>query len=250
MKISHELTYPPINTLKRVTDDLWIVDGPMIQFGPPGLKLPFSTRMTIARLDGGSLFIHSPTPLTPPLRAEVEAIGTPRFVIGPNRIHYWWIPEWRAAYPHAAIYLAPRIKEQSASRIGFVFNELGQNDGYPWDDEIDTLAVQVGFYMTEFEFFHRSSRTLILTDLMMNFETEKLPSPWLRGLIRLVGTAAPNGGMGVDMRMMFWRSRAQLRSAIETMVDWDPERIVLAHGKWFERNGADELRRAFHWLLK
>ena len=32
------------------------------------------------------------------------------------------------------------------------------------------------------------------------------------------------------------------------MIGWDPERIILAHGKWYERGGADELRRAFRWL--
>ena len=45
-------------------------------------------------------------------------------------------------------------------------------DGYPWDAEIATLPI-VGGYMTEVEFFHRESRTLILTDLIENFEPEK-----------------------------------------------------------------------------
>ena len=40
-------TYPPLDTLKSVADDVWIVDGPTIRFGPPLLKMPFSTGMTI-----------------------------------------------------------------------------------------------------------------------------------------------------------------------------------------------------------
>jgi hypothetical protein len=75
---SHSLaTYPPLNTLKRVAEDIWIVDGPVIRFGPPLLKMPFSTRMTIIRI-GGDLLIHSPTPLTAELKTEVEGIGGPR----------------------------------------------------------------------------------------------------------------------------------------------------------------------------
>lgn len=248
-KLQH-ITYSPINTLKRVADCVWVVDGPIFKFGPSGLQLPFSTRMTIVRLHGGRLFIHSPTPLTPSLRAEVQALGTPRFLIGPNRIHYWWLPEWHAAYPDAAVYLAPNIKEQSSGRIDFEFKKLDRSNGYPWDEELDTLSVRIGSYMTEFDFFHRESRTLILTDLMENFELEKLPSAWLRWLIRLFGVGAPNGGMPVDMRMMSWIRRAQLRSAIRTMIVWNPERIIIAHGKWFEGNGAHELRRAFRWALK
>jgi hypothetical protein len=54
-------TYLPLNTLKRVADGVWIVDGPIIRFGPRFLSMPFSTRMTIIRCDS-DLFVHSPTP--------------------------------------------------------------------------------------------------------------------------------------------------------------------------------------------
>ena len=94
-----EQTYPPLNTLKRVAENVWIVDGPLIRFGPPGLKMPFPTRMTVVRLDDGSLFLHSPTALTPALKADIEKAGTPRWIVGPNRLHYWWIPDWKSAFP-------------------------------------------------------------------------------------------------------------------------------------------------------
>ncbi len=168
-------TYPPLNTLKRVADEIWIVDGPVIRFGIPWPKYPFPTRMTAIRLASGDLFIHSPTPLTPSLRAEIERAGKVRFIVGPNRIYYWWIPEWKAAFPQADVYLAPRIQKQAKGRIAFDSLPLGRDAGYPWDAEIATLPV-VGSYMTEIEFFHRASRTLILTDLIENFEPEKLGS--------------------------------------------------------------------------
>ncbi len=245
----HQVTYPPINTLKCVAKDVWIVDGPMIRFGPPLLKLPFPTRMTLLRLKAGGLFVHSPTPPLASLRAEIARLGTPRWIIGPNRIHYWWLPEWRVAYPAAAVYLAPRNKEQSRGRINFPFNLLDRRDRYPWDDEIDTLPV-VSSYMTEIEFFHRASRTLILTDLIENFELDKLPSRWMRWLVQAAGAASPHGSMPVDMRLSFFSRRSELRSAIETMIGWNPECVLLAHGKWFERDGARELRRAFQWVLR
>ncbi len=33
------------------------------------------------------------------------------------------------------------------------------------------------------------------------------------------------------------------------MIAWDPARVVIAHGRWFERDGAAALARAFGWLL-
>jgi hypothetical protein len=245
---AHTFEYPPINTLKPVAEDVWIVDGPIIRFGPRWLQMPFPTRMTIVHSGNGSLFIHSPTPLVPDLRAAVSELGVPRWIVGPNRIHYSWIPDWHAAYADTDVYLAPRIKEQAKGRIDFATKELGGASGYPWDDEIATLPVS-GSYMTEFEFFHRRSRTLILTDLIENFEPKKMQGWWMRWLTRLGGVQDPDGRMPRDMRFTFRSREAELRRAVKTMIAWKPVRIILAHGRWYQDNAEAELRRAFRNVL-
>jgi hypothetical protein len=242
------ITYPPINTLKAVCDNVWIVDGPLIRFGMPWPKFPFSTRMTVIRLGKDALFIHSPTPLVPSLRAELGAIGKPRWIVGPNRIHYWWVPDWRNAFPQAEVYLAPRIEEQAKGRIDFAYTLLDRDGGYPWDKEIATLPV-AGDFMTEVEFFHRPSRTLVLTDFIENFEPRKL-SFLMRWVTWFAGAQDPDGQMPRDMRLTFSKQKPQLRAAIETMISWQPKRIILAHGRWYDRDGTEELRRAFRWVLK
>lgn len=239
-----DVTYPPLDTLKPVAENVWIVDGPVIRFGPKPFAVPFSTRMSVLRLANG-LMIHSPTRLTDELRAEIESAGAVRWIIGPNRIHYWWVRGWHVAFPHADVYLAPRIKEQAGRRIDFAFCPLDRDAGYPWDDEVATLPVS-GRYMTEVEFFHRESRTLILTDFIENFEPAKL-SFFMRMLTWLGSVQHPDGQMPRDMRMTF--DRGALQIAVERMLAWEPERIVIAHGRWLERNGTEELRRAFRWLL-
>ncbi len=230
-------TYPLLDTLKPVAEDVWLVDGPLIRFG-----MQFPTRMTIIRL-GRDLFVHSPTPLTPALRAEVEALGTVRWIIGPNRIHYWWIPEWHAAYPEAEVYLAPKILGQSKGRIDFPAHEFAGAGGYPWDKAIATLPI-AGKFMTEVVFFHRPSRTLVLTDLIENFEPGKL------GLFARLLTwfGGANGSMPRDMRLTY--DRQTLRAAVERMLGWAPECIIIAHGSWFMRNGTNALEQAFRWLLR
>jgi hypothetical protein len=95
--------YAPTTRLKQVIAGVWIVDGPTIRFGAPCLRLPFPTRMTIIRLAGKKLFVHSPTPLLPDLPSELRRAGHPHWIVGPNRLHYWWIPGWRAAFPDAGI---------------------------------------------------------------------------------------------------------------------------------------------------
>jgi len=241
--------HAPLNTLKPVAPDVWIVDGPGIRFGMPRLKFPFPKRMTIVRLTPGDLFVQSPTPLTPSLRAEVEREGKVRFIVGPSRLHYWWIPEWRAAFLGAEVYLAPGVRKQSKGRIDFDGLPLTAESGYPWDGEIATLPI-AGAYLTAVEFFHRASRTLILADLIENFEPRKVGSAFLRLLAWVGGVSFPHGGISRDLRLNFtWRHRRQLREAVRTMLAWDPERVIFAHGRWHEKNGGIELRRAFQWLL-
>ncbi len=240
------LTYQPLDTLKPVADDIWIVDGPVIRFGMPWPKMSFPTRMTVLCVNG-ELMIHSPTPLTPALQRQVEDIGHVRWIIGPNRIHYWWIPEWRNAFPGADVHLAPRIREQSRGRIDFPAEVMDRESGYPWDDAIATLPVH-GSFMTEVVFFHRVSRTLVLTDLIENFEPARL-GLWQRWLARLGDALDPHGSMPRDMRLTYAKRKTELKAAVETMIAWNPERVLLAHGRWHERNGAAELKRAFRWLL-
>ena len=46
--------YEPLNTLKPVGKDLWLIDGPAIRF----YGMPFSTRATVIRLADGGLWVH------------------------------------------------------------------------------------------------------------------------------------------------------------------------------------------------
>lgn len=169
-----------------------------------------------------------------------------RALVGPNRLHYWWLPEWHAAYPQADVWLAPRIREQAKGRIEFAVRDLVDAEGYPWDEAIATLPI-AGDYLTEVEFFHRSSRTLVLTDLIQNFEAEKLRAP-MRLLARLGGALAPDGQTPRDVRLMFTRHRETMESAKRTLIGWQPERVIIAHGRWFRENGTAELQRALRWV--
>jgi hypothetical protein len=242
------MQYEPLDTLKRVAEGVWIVDGPIVRFGMPWPKMPFSTRMTIIRFKGGHLFVHSPTPLPPSLRVAVNEIGSVRWIVAPNRLHYSWVPAWHRAYSAASVYLAPGVVAQARGLIDFDADTLRGNSGYPWDQELRTIPVQ-GSFMTEYVFFHEQSRTLVLTDLIENFEASKLGIGPMRWIASMGGALDPDGSMPRDMRLTFRRSRRALREAVQTMIAWDPERIVLAHGRCYTQDATKELKRAFRWIL-
>jgi hypothetical protein len=111
-----------------------------------------------------------------------------------------------------------------------------------WAGTIDQLVVSGGI-LSEIVFFHRPSRTLVLTDLIENFELSPICSPWLRALLRIGGVVDPDGKSPLDMRLSLWGHRAELRNAVRTMLAWKPEHVM--HGRWYDRDGDRELRRAF-----
>jgi len=101
--------------------------------------------------------------------------------------------------------------------------------------------------MDEVVFFHRKSSTLILADLIENFEPAKV-SKYFCWLIKLAGSASPDGKAPLDLRLTFWGRKAQARSCLKRMFQWEPRKIILSHGRWYQDNGTAELHRAFRWL--
>ncbi len=240
------VTYEPLDTLKAVGPNIWIVDGPAISF----YKLPFSTRMTIVRLENGSVWVHSPIRLTDELAATVEAVGPVIALIAPNWIHYAYVNEWKARFPDALIYAAPGVEER-AKKHGLdikVDVHLSQGAEEPWHGEISQMIVEGSKVHREAVFFHDASKTLILTDLIENFEPHKLPF-LMRIVVRIVGLAAPNGKMPPDMRATFRGNEELLKNAVVRMIHWRPHKIIVAHGKIIDLDAIAHLRRAFASVL-
>lgn len=236
--------YTPLNTLKSVAENIWIVDGPEIAFG----GMPFSTRMTVIRLTNNDLFIHSPTPLDDNLKAEIDALGTVKHLISSNYIHYWWIGEWHSHYPDAVRWASPNVRPRAAKHNIEFDRDLGDRPEPEWEAEIDQLIVRGSRVMEEVDFFHKSSKTLILTDLIENFEPKRVHSRLLRFLMKMAGVIDPDGKLPIDLYLTFFGRKKLLKSAIQKMINWAPERIIIAHGRWYKKDGVKELRRAFRRL--
>jgi len=239
--------YDPLNALKRVADDIWVVDGPEIAMHYVGIDLPFPTRMTIVRLPTGKPWLHSPIACDDILVSAVRALGSVAFLVAPSTLHYWYLPDWHNVFPDARTF-APASLTSKAHREIRIDEALGDASPEAWLDTMDQCLV-TGRLMTEVDFFHRPSRTLILTDLIEDFEPARVRLPWLRWAMKLFGAADPDGKAPYDMQLSFIGHRRALRRAVTRMIDWAPEKIIIAHGRWYDRDGVAELRRAFRWVL-
>jgi hypothetical protein len=243
--------YEPINTLKPVDERLWVVDGPIVRMAFPGGSMPFPTRMVVVRLANGDLFLWSPTEPDDGLRAEIDALGPVSHLVSPNKLHYAHIATWKRAYPEATAWASPGVRERAASqRLDVSFDaDLGDLPEEAWQEDLDQLVFRGSRFIQEVVFFHRKTRTLALADLIENFEPEKMRGAY-QWLVRFAGAADPDGKAPIDLRLelTLLGGKDAARDSLDRMLAWKPKKVVMAHGRWYDRNGTEELRRAFRWL--
>ena len=240
------VVYAPIDVLKPVTEDLFIVDsGPLRIMG-----LPLPVRMTVIRLANGDVLMHSPTRFDARLKAEIEAIGPIRHLVAPNIAHWSFLQDWQRECPQATTWAAPGLRQRSQVKASGVRLDRDLPDASPpeWAGEIEQAIIPGAAGFREVAFFHRPSRTLVLTDLIVNLEPDKLPLA-ARAFAWATGTLAPDGKAPAYLRLVVKRRRAAARTAAGELVAYAPERVIFAHGRWFDREGAAQLRRSLNWLL-
>jgi hypothetical protein len=243
--------YEPLNQYKPLAADIGIVDGPFEYVTMAGVRLPlpFTTRMTVVRLSNGELFLHSPIAFDAALARSLQKMGNIRHLVSPNQFHYAHIGEWSRAFPQAICWASRRVRNRARSRgIDVHFDrDVGPDAPLEWRDEVDQTAVPGGIF-GEIAFFHKSSKTLILADTILNLELDKISQPW-RSAAKLTGMYYPGGGIFFGMRLPLLLQRQRTKAAARRMLSWHPERIVLSHGRCFESNGSAVIERVLGWAV-
>ena len=243
--------YEPLFQLKPIAENIWIVDGPAIEMSFGLTKVPFSTRMTVVKLANGKLWCHSPIQPNQALLDSLDQLGEVAYLIGPNKLHYAYLQAWKDLYPSAQVWLAPGIDQRArAQKIPLPQGQELTDQAPPtWSAELDQDLFKGSRFMQEAVFFHKASKTLILTDMIENIETHQMKTHQ-RLLFKLGDNAYPNGKTPRDLRLTFVGKKTAARTSFETLKNWEPEKIILAHGQCFLENGQEELDRAFKWVAE
>jgi hypothetical protein len=229
--------------LTPIAEDLWELDAPLSVLG-----MSLGHRMTVARLtrpeaDGGRvLWVHSPVEFSPALADELAALGPVRHIVAPNCMHDTYLEGWFAAYPQSRFFGAPHF---SRFRADLKFTDsLGKMAPPEWADDFDQLVVGGMPRLNEVVFLNRRSRTLILTDLAFNLGSDM---PLLsRVLLRINGCYDCFAASRLLRSTI--RDRAAVRAAIDRILAWDFDRIVLSHGRNVQTGGKELLRDAYRFL--
>jgi hypothetical protein len=196
--------------------------------------------MTVVQLGGGGVILYSPIAATPALQEAVAALGEVRFILAPNRFHHLFASGWQKAAPAAETWIAGGLakKRKELAHTGTLA------ECAPLDRDVAHYAMRGAPILDETVMLHKPTRTLVCCDLVHNVQAE---APFgQRVLMRLLG-----GYGGVKTSLLdrvAVKDRAAARASVDTILSWDFDRIVMAHGVVCESGGKDALRAAYAWL--
>lgn len=219
---------------------LHVADGPTVSF----FGFPYPTRMAVARLSDGSVWIWSPIALTRELADQVQSIGPVRYIVSPNKLHHLFLQAWAEHWPEAWLYAPPGLaRKKPALRV---HAEIDDRPVPSWEADIDQVVFRGSFAMAEVAFFHRASRTAIIGDLIQRFSGEHL-SGWKGMVMQLGGLAGERGSTPRDWRASFLR-HGPARTALRKVLEWNPERLLIAHGSCAQTGATNIIAAALSWI--
>jgi hypothetical protein len=219
---------------------LYSADGPTVPF----FGFPYPTRMAVARLSDGSVWVWSPVALTEELANEVQTIGPVRYIVSPNKIHHLFLNEWADRWPDARLYAPPGLAPKKPE-LRFDA-ELDDEPDPAWAADIDQVVFRGSFAMEEVAFFHRASRTAIISDLIQRHPESKM-SGWKGMLMRLDGLVGEHGSTPREWRASFLR-RGPARAARKKVLGWNAERLLIAHGECAQTEATEIITAALSWI--
>jgi hypothetical protein len=208
---------------------------------PLGFRFP--TRMSVLPLGAGKLALVSPVPIDDARAAAIAELGSVAFLIAPNLLHHLYLEAAATRYPDARV-LAP--SGLRAKRPGLPsYSALDHVVPPELAAAVEVVPVEGAPGLDEFGFFHRATRTLVLTDLVFNI---RRPQGLLAHLLLALGGAHGRLASSRALRVLV-KDRAAARASVERLLALPFETLVLAHGDIVEHDARSQLEQALAWLL-
>jgi hypothetical protein len=217
---------------------LWLCRYPVSYCGTE-----FDARMTVIRLRGGKLLLHSPGPIDEEINNALTALGPIAYLVAPGTYHHLHIASAQKTFPAAETFICPGI-EHKCPELKFD-SLLGDTAPDGWRGQLDQVLVRGSRWIGEVVFFHRDTRTLIVVDLVENF-TDRTPHAnralrlWWKAVFHMWSNPMP-----APEYQWGWCDKAAAGASLREILKWPFERVILAHGDLIETDSRQVIERAW-----
>jgi hypothetical protein len=220
--------------LIQIAPNLWHMER-----GFKAAGLPVSSRMTVVRFDDGRLWLHSPVRFDQTVAEQLRGLGEVAWIVAPNRAHHLFAKHAQRLFPNAALYGAPGLAAKRPDLAGLI--ELGDSVPHEWQHELDQVCIRGVPFVNEVVWFHKASRTLLMTDVLQCWRGDL---DWKTALYaRLTGV---RNRLDVPRTVrMVTRDRALLAGSARIILEWPFTRVITAHNSIVEHDAHALVERAF-----
>lgn len=205
-------------------EGVWTLSFPLRFLG-----LRLGRRVTLLRISGDRLVIHSTGPFGPDTVQAIRALGKPVVLLEATTMHDTFSRRGRAAFPEAEYYVPENFPPKAGGTGSRSVRDLDEAT----DGEVRTIRLEGIRYFTEYACFHPASRTLILCDLLFNLDDARGYTRWamkfLMGVKQWPAVDRP-------VRMAV-KNKGAFEASLRQVLEWDFDRIVVAHGSIIETEG-------------
>ncbi|AXA33448.1 DUF4336 domain-containing protein [Francisella adeliensis] len=222
-----------------IKDKIWIIEYPVKYSG-----INFYSRTTIIRLNNDSLAIHSPCKIDDKLKTEILKLGSVSYIIAPGNFHHLYVESAQVAFTNAKTYITEGIIKKNLN-----IKYDGILTDAPILSEFEQQPVLGSRIMNEVAFFHKETRTLILVDLIEN-----------------IGKHTEGAGIGIKIWWIIlrmwnkpkpapeyqfgWKDKPLAAKSLHAILNWDFDKIILAHGDLITSNAKEIATKAWYKPLK
>lgn len=232
--------------LRQITSCIWVREQPFKYFG-----LEVGTRMTIVRIASNQLVLISPVKLDNQAISEINKLGTVTYIIAPNLFHYLYLLDCQKIYPDASLITAPGLETKKPEiNSDLVFTE----DKISFNCELEyfLFAGFKAFMLTtlsvanEIVFYHPETKTLILTDTAFHFDRSfPLITQFASRIIGCYERLRPS-----VLDKIAIQDKEQITASVTKLLQWDFQRVIMAHGTIIEESAKESLVSGYEWFLE
>jgi Domain of unknown function (DUF4336) len=230
--------------LRQIDNNLWVAEQPFKYLG-----LEVGARMSVIRLESG-LMIISPIKPDEQIIHELNKIDKVAYIIAPNFYHHLFISEFQAIYPSAKL-IIPKGLNIKLPKLDFA-QLLNDNNGslenqvdYLLIDGFKVLDISGASTLNEYVFYHRDSRTLILTDTAFHFDGNFTFKTQLAArLLGIYGKLAPS-----FLEKLASKETQKVKQSFQKVFEWDFDRVIMAHGSIVETGAKLKLKQGYEQFL-
>eukprot|EP00127_Corallochytrium_limacisporum_P006574 Clim_evm3s231 gene=Clim_evmTU3s231 len=206
-------------------------------------------RSTFIVLSTGKLLVYTPGPCTDDIVKECNKLGTVSYIITPNRFHHLYVCDWLKKYPEAQAWVAQGLKTKRADLFDTCSAQVHEVkkqedlDTAPFAKECN-LQYVTGSKLREIVVMDKASKTLLVADSFFHNHPD-MSSGLVNGYLWLFGAFGENTWPW-HFRALLPGDKELLKACWDSILAWQPENTVPAHGRATYGDATAHLKEGFY----